>query len=267
ASVFKNSKIGDGAKYGDASSEVSGQQKGSVMTVDFEIEGTAILALNGGPLFKFNPSQSFFVWFKTEAEINEAWAKLSDKGSVLMAINKYPWSERYGWCNDKFGVSWQLMLGESEKKIANAFLFSNKLMGKAEEAVNFYLSVFKDSKLNSIHHRPESEGKTVLFSSVDLGGQRFVFMDGPGDFSPTMATSYIVNCENQQEIDYYWNSLIKGGSPSNCGWLIDQFGIAWQIIPSALARIMKSSDKQKSERVMAALMKMKKIDIATLENA
>ncbi|MEQ1877918.1 MAG: VOC family protein, partial [Bdellovibrionia bacterium] len=128
-SLFKNSKVGRIARYGQSGSEVSGQKKGSVMTAEFDIDGQHFMGLNGGDHYKFSPAASLMVWCKDETEIDGLWAKLKQGGSVLMELNKYPWAEKYGWCQDRFGLSWQLMIGENRQKIAPALLFTDEKFG------------------------------------------------------------------------------------------------------------------------------------------
>jgi predicted 3-demethylubiquinone-9 3-methyltransferase (glyoxalase superfamily) len=268
-SVFKNSKIGRIALYPEAAREVTGQKPGSVMTVEFEIEGQKFLALNGGPDFKFTPAFSLFVSCKTEQEVDELWKKLKG-GTVLFELQKYPWAEKYGWCEDKFGVSWQIMLyPEATQKLMPSFLFTGKLFGKGEEAINFYQSVFKNSKVIGIAKNPETNH--VEHAMFELEGSQFALMEGNHDKKShdfTMATSLIINCKTQNEVDYYWDNLVKGGGKhSQCGWLQDKFGVAWQVTPSIMGEIMAGPDPKKSENVFKEMLKMTKLDIEKLKAA
>jgi predicted 3-demethylubiquinone-9 3-methyltransferase (glyoxalase superfamily) len=227
------------------------------------------MGLNGGPIFKFSPSISFFVYCKTEKEVNEMYEKLSEGGKVMMPLDKYPFSERYAFISDKFGVSWQIMLGDSKQRIFPSLLFVDKDCGKAEEAVQFYTSIFKHSKINSMQHYGKGEnGKegTVMYSSFTLEGQEFSAMDGAGPhkFTFTPATSFIVNCDTQEEIDYYWDKLSAVPQAEQCGWLQDKFGVSWQIVPSILEKLMKGP---KAKKVMKELLEMKKLDIEKLQQA
>lgn len=266
-SIFKNSKIKGVTRYGDAAAEASGRPKGSVMTLVFELEAQEFMALNGGPHFKFTPALSFFVWCETEKEINDLWKKLSEGGKALMELNKYPFAEKYGWCEDKFGVSWQVILSSRKQKISPALLFVKEQSGKAEEAMKFYTSLFENSKIESIA-RDEKTG-VVLHARFALAGQTFVALESPMDhpFTFTPAISFIVNCDNQQEVDEFWKKLSADKEAEQCGWLRDRFAVSWQIVPRALGEMMLNIDSQKSERVMKALLNMKKLDIQTLEQA
>lgn len=272
-SVFKNSKINVVTRYGAAGAKASGQQEGSVMTLSFQIEGQEFVAINGGPVFQITPSISFFVNCATAQEVNTLWEKLSEGGAVMMELDKYPFSERYGWIQDKFGVSWQLILPDRNQKIAPCLMFTGSQHKKAEEAINFYTSIFKNSDIIQLERYTADQGPegAVIHSKFLLDGQEFTAMDShmplPHDFNP--AISLVVNCENQEEIDYFWEKLSEGGDEraQQCGWLQDKFGLSWQIIPAAWDEIMRDSDTGKSERAMQAVLQMKKIDIKTILKA
>jgi predicted 3-demethylubiquinone-9 3-methyltransferase (glyoxalase superfamily) len=251
-SIFKNSKI----------------TTDTPIVVNFELNGAKFMGLNGGPQFKFTPAISMFVLCETVKDTNNTWDKLIEGGKVLMPIDKYEWSERYGWLQDKFGFTWQISVVNNpgdKQSMLPAMLFTDKLFGKAEEAIKFYTSVFRNSSIDVLKHYPDGQ---VLYSEFNLNKYGMIAMDGPGTHNYTFneAVSIVVNCETQKEIDHYWNELTKnGGQESMCGWLKDKFGVSWQIIPAVLGRLM--NDKSKSERVMQAILKMKKLDIQTLENA
>ncbi|MGZ3871694.1 MAG: VOC family protein [Mucilaginibacter sp.] len=147
------------------------------------------------------------------------------------------------------------------------FLWFN---GRVEEALTFYTTVFKDSRVGSIHRLPgEVPGRTgkVLTANFFLNGFEFMILDGGPMYSLTPAVSFFVKCETQEEVDHYWEELSKGGKKDRCGWLTDQFGVTWQIIPNALGRLMYSDDPAKARRVMDAMMQMDKLIIADLEKA
>ncbi len=146
----------------------------------------------------------------------------------------------------------------------------------AEEAANFYVSIFKDSGIDlithfgnegfEIHHMPEGTVMNVVFR---LNGQQFMAINGGPIFKFNEAVSFLIHCENQEEIDYYWEKLNEGGDPKSqqCGWLKDRFGLSWQVAPAQMQDWTSSDNKKKSEAVMREMLKMKKIDIATLEKA
>ncbi|MEJ2752843.1 MAG: VOC family protein, partial [Chloroflexota bacterium] len=221
--LFDNSRIGEITRYDDASAEVSGQPQGSAMTVSFELAGQRFVALNGGPQFQFTPAISFFVYCPTEAEVDELYAELSDGGAVLMPLQKYPFNDRYAWVQDRFGVSWQLYLGEPRPwKIALSLMFVGDQSGKAEEAMQLYTSLFEDSSIEGVDRygageAPEVEG-TVRHASFWLDGQEFMAMDSnhQHNFTFNEAVSFIVDCRDQEEVDYFWDNLTAGGEEQPC---------------------------------------------------
>jgi predicted 3-demethylubiquinone-9 3-methyltransferase (glyoxalase superfamily) len=243
------------------------------MVVNFELYGQKFMGLNGGPMFKTNPSISFLVIIEDDGEINELYKQLADGGMVMMPLDKYDWSERYAFVQDKFGLAWQLMKGkysDVNQKITPAFLFVGKSYGKAEAAVKFYTGVFTPSSINGILLYAENEGPaagSVKHSQFILDGKVFMAMDGYGDhkFAFNEGISFVVECKDQEEIDFYWDTLTaNGGAESMCGWLKDKFEVSWQIIPKNIGALMM--DPVKGPKAMQALMQMKKIDIAKMAN-
>ena len=243
------------------------------MVVIFELNGKKFMGLNGGPMFKINPSISIFVLCESINETNEIWSKLLDGGKAMMPMDKYPWSDRYGWVEDKFGLTWQVSVVKKDgdkQKITPSMLFTGNQFGKAEEAVQFYTSVFNNSHIDLLIHYPEGhpDAGKVMYSEFNLNQHSLIAMDGPGEhaFSFNEAVSFVVNCDTQEEIDFFWNKFtIDGGQESMCGWLKDKFGVSWQIVPSVIGQLMK--DPEKAPRVMGVVMKMKKLDIETMVNA
>lgn len=271
-SVFKNSKILDMSYYGEAGANISGESKGNVMTVNFELQGQEFIALNGGSVFTFTPAISFFVNCENTEEINNLWEKLSENGLVHMELNKYPFSERFGWVQDKFGVNWQLSLASHKQKITPFLMFVGEQQGKAEEAMDFYISLFNNSNFKEIQRynsREEETGGTVKHAVFSLNGQEFMAMDSSGEhtFTFSEAISFFVNCETQEEVDELWKKFTDGGEEGQCGWLKDKYGVSWQIIPTALGEMLGGPDPVKSERAMEAMLQMKKIDIQNLKEA
>ncbi|MCW3122366.1 MAG: hypothetical protein JWQ38_1858 [Flavipsychrobacter sp.] len=143
--------------------------------------------------------------------------------------------------------------------------------GNAEEAMNLYTSIFSNSKIGEIVRYPEGApgpAGSVMTASFQLEGQEFTVLNGGPMFKFTEAISFVVHCSNQEEVDRYWEKLTaNGGEESQCGWLKDKFGLSWQIVPDVMIKMLKDADKAKSNRVMQAMMKMVKIDIATLQAA
>jgi predicted 3-demethylubiquinone-9 3-methyltransferase (glyoxalase superfamily) len=244
------------------------------MVTEFALFGQKFIGLNGGPMFKPNPSISFFVLFDSESEIDAAWKKLMDGGVVMMALDKYPWSDKYGWLQDKFGISWQLMMskpGMSEQKIIPALMFTESMAGKAEPAMQFYTSIFSNSGIKDISRYEKGEPDvedTVKHGRFELDKQMFIAFDSSyaHGFAFNEAISLTVSCDTQEQIDYYWNELLKnGGHEQQCGWLKDQYGVSWQIVPAILPQLM--NDPAKGTKVIEAFMKMKKFDIVKLLEA
>jgi predicted 3-demethylubiquinone-9 3-methyltransferase (glyoxalase superfamily) len=160
ASLFPGSKLGAITRYGSEGFEIHGQPEGKVMTVELELAGQKFIALNGGPHFQFTPAVSFFVTCDSATEVDELWQRLSDGGTALMELDRYDWSERYGWLQDRFGLSWQLMLGNLEdvgRKIVPFLMYVGD-QPQAEEAMKLYTSVFDDSRVESVSGHPEVQG-------------------------------------------------------------------------------------------------------------
>ena len=155
-------------------------------------------------------------------------------------------------------------------KISTCLWFDNQ----AEEAANFYVSIFKNSKIGNITRygdeaakvsgRPKGSVMTVTFQ---VNGHEFMALNGGAQFKFTEAVSFIVNCETQEELDYFWDKLSEGGKEVECGWLKDRYGVSWQIVPTFLSELLKSSDPVKFQKVMKALLQMKKLDIKKLQEA
>jgi predicted 3-demethylubiquinone-9 3-methyltransferase (glyoxalase superfamily) len=276
SSVFPDSKITNVTTLHDTPS-------GDCDVVSLELWRYSFLAISAGPLFKFNPSISFMVNFDpsqdkdAKTRIDAVWGKLAEGGKALMPLDKYPFSERYGWVQDKYGLSWQLILtnpeGEERPIIIPSLLFVGDVCGKAEEASSFYLSVFKDSKRGAIvryttEQAPDKEG-TVMFGDFKLLGQWFAAMDSARmhDFGFNEAISLIVNCEDQKEIDYYWDKLSAVPEAEQCGWLKDKYGVSWQIVPKEMNEMMSKGTRKQIDRVTQAFLPMKKLDIAKLKQA
>jgi len=278
-STFPNSQTSRITRYGKEGFEIHRQKEGTLMTIDFSLDGQKFTALNGGPYFKINPSISFFVTYEKEDHVDAIWKNLTHGGTVLMPLDKYPWSEKYGWLQDRYGVSWQIALGRRSdvggQSVVPSLMFAKEHYGQAEKAMNLYTSVFKNSKIEGVlrygpDQLPEKEG-TVQHAQFTLGNQTFMVMDSAMDhqFTFNEGVSLVVNCDTQEEIDYYWGKLSEGGDPKAqvCGWLKDKFGVSWQIVPTLLDDMLQDRDKTKTERVTKAYLKMKKFDIKELKKA
>jgi len=277
ASVLKDSHVGRVVRASKAGFEITGLSEGTVMTVEFELAGQRFVAINGGPLFKFNPSISFMVAWATEDEVDAIWGKLFEGGSALMELGSYPFSERYGWVQDRYGLSWQVTYSGQRpiiQKITPSLMFTGDNYGKAEAAVNFYTSVFHDAGVDAISrygkgHEPDRE-VAINYASFSLEGQQFAAMESAleHNFTFNEAISLMIECQTQPEIDHYWDKLTsEGGQESVCGWLKDRFGVSWQVTPAVLGQMLGDRDAAKVERVTNAFLKMRKFDIAALKRA
>lgn len=249
---------------------------GDTELVSFILEGIEFAAISAGPYFRLNPSISLFVSCKTKEEILTKWNALSEGGKILMPLQSYPFNSYFGWVEDRFGLSWQLMLDETsnpQTTIKSCLLFAEKACGKAYDAISFYVSLFEGSKIHHTSFYPSEEKvetrANLQFASFQLGQQQFIAMDHElkGDFTFNEAFSFMVNCKNQEEIDYYWNALSADPTAEQCGWLKDQFGVSWQIVYENLNDLMFEGTKEEIEQVTQAFMQMKKLDIAALEQA
>jgi predicted 3-demethylubiquinone-9 3-methyltransferase (glyoxalase superfamily) len=275
-SIFPDSKMSDVTTIHDTPS-------GDSNIVSFELWGQKFKAISAGPYFKINPSISFMVNFDPSREkdasekIDEVWNKLSQGGVALMPLGKYPFSEKYGWVQDKYGLSWQLILtnpeGEERPAIIPSLLFVGDQCGNAEEAITFYLSVFKNAKQGMIARypkgmEPDKEG-TIMFADFMLENQWFTAMDSAHEhhFGFNEAISFMVYCDTQEEIDTYWEKLSAVREAEQCGWLKDQFGVSWQIVPREMDEMMSKGTPQQLERVTKAFLKMKKFDLEELQKA
>lgn len=270
--LFKNSRIKNVVYYNEENSKVAGMPAGTIVTVEYELDGQKFININGGPLFTFSPAISFFVTCETAGEVEQFYRKLSENGNILMPLDKYPFSDKYAWINDRYGVSWQLSPGPGKQKIIPSLLFVQKQYGRAKEAMNFYTTIFDNSKIeNVITYRQgenEKEG-TVKFATFVINGEQFIAMDSGLDhkFTFTPAISFMVECENQKEIDYLWENLSAVPEAEQCGWLQDKYGISWQIVPAVLSGFINDKNVTRSNRVTRALLQMKKLDIKALVKA
>lgn len=249
---------------------------GDAEIVSFELAGQQFQAISAGPYFKFNPSISLMIACDSIEEVNTKWKALSEGGQELMPLGEYPFSKWYCWIQDRYGLSWQLMLvedGQKAQKITPCFLFSKEACGKAEEAVKYYTEVFQNSEIELISRYGEGEASSpkakINYASFKLNGTAFSAMDNGFDaeYGFNEAFSIILNCENQEEIDYFWDKLSAVPEAEECGWAKDKFGVSWQIVPKIMNEMLGSGDKEKMHRVTEAFLKMKKFDIAALEKA
>ena len=251
--------------------------------VSFNLHGHDFMAISAGPIFTINSSISFVVNFDPSADgharqhLDELWEELAGGGETLMPLGEYPFSERYGWVQDRFGVSWQLILtdpaGEPRPFILPSLMFGGEHTNQAEAAIHFYTEVFADSKRGTVARYTEQTGPanegSLMFADFMLANQWFAAMDSAAeqDFTFNEAVSLLVNCNDQDEVDYYWERLTAVPESEQCGWLKDRFGVSWQISPTVMNDMLANGTREQIDRITRTFMPMKKLDIAELEAA
>lgn len=261
ASVFQDAQILEQTHMENQGPEGNSD----LMLGTFQVGGLDIMVMNAGPMFTINPAVSFFVGCETSEQLTAIWNQLTEGGQVLMELGTYPFSEQYGWVQDRFNVSWQLFLSKEPQSATPCLLFVGDQFGNAEEAMNLYISLFKGASLGEVSRGEKNE---INYAAFTLAGQDFIAMESDLDhpFTFTEATSFYIDCEDQAEVDFFWENLIaNGGEPSQCGWLKDKFGVSWQVVPRRLTELSQDPDQEKVARVTRALLQMSKIDVAELE--
>jgi predicted 3-demethylubiquinone-9 3-methyltransferase (glyoxalase superfamily) len=251
--------------------------------LSFKLAGQPFMAISAGPYFTFTPAISLMLNFDpardsdARSKLDATWDALVAGGKTMMERGEYPFSPYYGFLQDRFGLCWQLMLGSPSGQprpfIMPSLMFTGDVAGKAEQAADYYRTVFDDSRAGYIARHPEGASPdqpgTVLYSDFALDGNWFAATDSAYQhgFGFNEAISFLIHCRDQGEIDRYWQALSRVPESEQCGWCKDPFGVSWQIAPLMLDEVMKSGDRAKIDRVMAATMKMKKLDIAPLREA
>ena len=249
--AFENSIIQSEAK-------ITGTPSGDVDLITIQIAGHEFTLINAGPYFKFTPAVSFLVACRSKEEVDALWNKLGESASELMPLGAYPFSERYVWLQDQYGLSWQIMyVGDREiqQAIVPTLMFVGDQCGRAEEALAFYTSVFHASGVSSVaRYGPDAEPNTedmIMHASFRLETQEFALMESALDhgFGFNEAISLMIYCDTQEEIDYYWDALSAFPEAEQCGWLKDQFGFSWQVVPRAMDELFRDQDPDKLARV------------------
>lgn len=276
ADVFPGATATVGARYPDDVPDWQANFAGKTLTVDLVIDGYLLTLVNAGDEFRPNGSVSFMLNFDplrfdedrdaARASLDETWAKLSDGGTVRMELGEYPFSPRYGWVQDRYGVNWQLLLtnpeGEPRPFLIPQLMFCGPVQNMAREAAALYSSVLPDSGVGFVAEYPERTGPaaagSVMFGEFRLAGQWFAMMDSAveQDFTFTCGVSLEVRCADQAELDRYWNALSAVPEAEVCGWLADRYGLSWQIVPENMGELMSRPG------AYAKMMEMKKLIIA-----
>lgn len=272
--IWFNGKGSEAVKFYAATFDNARVLHDSGMVVNWEADNCAFMHLDAGPMFKPNVSVSFMVMCESPEEVDRYWERLSQNGKVLMELNTYPWSEKYGWVEDQYGVSWQLYLGDkAPQKFVPTLMFTGNQAGKAKEAMERYTRIFPNAKIDGVMEYKEGDGDVpgnVAHAQFYVNDYMLMAMDSSADHGVTFSEgiSMVVMTDDQEETDHYWNELIAdGGAESMCGWLKDPYGLSWQITPKRLIEMVSDPDREKAGRATEAMLKMKKIIIADLEAA
>ena len=243
---------------------------------EFTLAGQLFGALNGGPHFTFNPAISISVNCETIEETEVLWQKLIEGGRALMPLQEYTFSKLYGWVEDKYGLSWQVIYTEGfeyEQKLTIQLMFSGDMTGKANEAIKYYTDLFKDGVIGDIHEYEEGqavqEDAKISHANFSILDTEILASDNgtQTDYTFNEAISLMVLCVTQAEIDYYWEKLSADPEAEQCGWLKDKFGVSWQIVPANMNELMSRGTQAQIDAVTQEFLKMKKLDKNHLERA
>jgi predicted 3-demethylubiquinone-9 3-methyltransferase (glyoxalase superfamily) len=276
ASVFPDSAV-------DHVTTLRNTPSGDCDVVSFHLAGQPFMAISAGPLFKFNPSISFILNFDPSRDpdarkhLDATWKKLAAGGTPLMPLQEYPFSKRYGWIQDRYGLTWQLTLtnpnGDPRPFLMPSLMFTGNNAGRADEAIEHYLRAFPGSKRGNTTRypkgmAPDKEG-TLMFADFTLQGQWLAVMDSahPHGFTFNEAVSLLVKCKDQKEIDAFWSKLSAVPEAEQCGWLKDKFGVVWQIAPQEMDAMLQNGTPEQVDRVTQAFLPMKKFDVEALRRA
>ena len=225
---------------------------------EFTLAGQLFGALNGGPHFTFNPAISISVNCETIEETEVLWQKLIEGGRALMPLQEYTFSKLYGWVEDKYGLSWQVIYTEGfeyEQKITLQLMFSGHVTGKANEAIKYYTDLFKDGVIGDFHEYEEGqavqEDAKISHANFSILDTEILASDNgtQTDYTFNEAISLMVLCVTQAEIDYYWEKLSADPEAEQCGWLKDKFGVSWQIVPANMNELMSRGTQAQIDAV------------------
>jgi len=246
------------ARYPDEVPEWQASFAGQPLVVEISIADLEVTLINAGDEFRPTPAISFLLNFDPLAlggveaarvALDATWAALSDGGKALMELGEYPFSPHYGWLEDRYGVSWQLMLtdpeGEPRPFAITQLMFSGAVQDKAREATELYVSLFDDAGFGSVVEYPQATGTagagSVMFGEFHIGGQWFSMMDSNVEHAFTFTPGFSLQalCRDQAEIDRLWEALSAVPEAEQCGWLVDRFGVSWQIVPENMDELMQ----------------------------
>ena len=247
---------------------------GQLLTAELRIGDYHVILINAGEEYLPNPALSFFLNFDPSRDsdartsLHKVWHRLSEGGTALMPLGEYPFSEYYGWVQDRFGVSWQLMLtnpdGAPRPFVVSSLMYCGPAQNRAAEALDFYTATFDDAALGTVVPYPEPTGPApagaIMFSDFSISGEWFAAMDSGVEqpFTFTPGVSLAVQCRDQEEIDHLWAALSKHPEAEACGWCMDEFGVSWQIVPQDMGDLMQHPGAHQR------MLEMKKLSIAGL---
>ena len=237
--------------------------KGDILTITLRLAGREFVLLHGGPEFAPTPAISYVVTCPTKEQLFQVWKQLSEDGEVLMDLMELPDVGWFGWTNDRYGFSWQLKVAEGPQSITPSLLFANDLYGKGAEAIEYWISSFGQGEL--LFKLPDEAGHIQL-AEFQLFAQPFYLMESaiPHDFTFSLANSFNVYCQDQQEIDRLWSTITDEGEEYPCGWMVDKYGVAWQTVTEGMDRLFDYRNGEKAYQATMAMYEMKKIDIDEL---
>ena len=257
-------------------SHLGGTPSGTVEMAAWLLEGLEIRVLSAQAPFHLTPSFSFLVACSTAEEVDEKYRQLSFGGTILMPLGSYSFSPRYAWVVDRYGLSWQLMDfsgREVTQRLILTLMYTSQVAGHCEEALRHYCQLARTSSIGEIDRygsgfEPNLPNH-IRHASFQLENLVLAAMDSSAghDFSFSEAASLVVQVSSQDELDHWWLALSADPEAERCGWLKDRFGVSWQIVPQQLEALMSSPDEAVRNRVRDAFLAMKKLNIATLEQA
>lgn len=270
--LFSNSEIINKTVLKDTPS----QPNGETTIINLIISGQSFQFINAGQMLDRNQSFSYMMAINDISEMQRIWSELSVDAEIFAPLEKYDFSEQYGWLKDKFGVSWQLIHHEGSDiaQVAPCLLFTEAVYGQAEEAMKYYMSVFKDSEEIPGHidrfgpnQAPDIEGK-LNYARFKLLGSELVLMDSALEhgYAFNEMQSLVIYCKDQEEIDYYWEALSAVPEAEVCGWLKDKYGVSWQVVPAILEEMMANSSEVQLAAVTQEFLKMSKFNIQKLQD-
>ncbi len=251
-----------------------GNEFENVKVMSFELMNTPMMAIEAVSTFQFNASFSYYVYCGSDSEVQRLYNVLSENGNVVFPVGNYPWSSCYAWVVDKYGLSWQLDQDDikTEQKIVPTLMFSNQFSSSVAAYTEILKNIFPAFKLMVTAPYPveqsPSEG-ALLFAQVKIAGFVINLMSShhSQNFEFNESNSLMVYCQDQDEIDYYWNCLAENGMMQACGWLKDQFGVSWQIVPAKLDEMIFQTDQIQLKELTDVMLKMVKLDVGVLERA